>query len=64
MYFDILDLSINCSYISNFSVRSKLGGFDKNFVATIATKVVKVPSKVAPQAFAALMTDFSANSVS
>lgn len=38
------------------------GGFDKNFVATIADKVVKVPSKVAPQAFAALMTDFSANS--
>ncbi|MCP4520363.1 MAG: nitrite/sulfite reductase [Cytophagales bacterium] len=39
------------------------GGFDKERKATVADKVVKVPSKRAPQAFAALMTDFNENAL-
>lgn len=38
------------------------GGFDKEGRATISEKVVKVPSKQAPDAFRALMNDFEANS--
>lgn len=38
------------------------GGFDEHHVPTIADKVVKVPSKKAPDAFRALLNDFNANS--
>ncbi len=38
------------------------GGFDKDRIATVATKVVKVPSKVAPLAFKAVLADFDENS--
>jgi sulfite reductase (ferredoxin) len=37
------------------------GGFDKEGNATIGSKTVKVPSKVAPDAFRALLDDFHTN---
>ena len=37
------------------------GGFDKDGKATIADKVVKVPAKVAPDAFRALINDYNNN---
>jgi len=37
------------------------GGFDKDFKPTVADKVVKVPSKKAPDAFRALLSDFYDN---
>lgn len=39
------------------------GGFNKENIPTIADKVVKVPSKNAPDAFRGLMNDFNANSL-
>ncbi len=39
------------------------GGFDKDFQATVAQKIVKVPSKVAPNAFRAIMDNFKNNAV-
>ena len=39
------------------------GGFDKNNVASIADKVVKVPSKLAPNALKALFDDFEENNL-
>ena len=38
-------------------------GFDKNNVATISDKVVKVPSKLAPDALRGLFKDFEANAL-
>lgn len=37
------------------------GGFDKDFTATVADKIVKVPSKKAPLAFRELLNDFNDN---
>jgi sulfite reductase (ferredoxin) len=39
------------------------GGFDKDYQASTGDKIVKVPSKVAPDAFRAIMDNFSTQSV-
>lgn len=39
------------------------GGFDKDYKATTGDKIVKVPSKVAPDAFRTILNNFEENSV-
>lgn len=39
------------------------GGFDASYQATTGDKIVKVPSKVAPDAFRAILNDFEANAL-